>query len=830
MPALDRSVTAELEKLSGIVKRITFHSVETGYSVLKVNSIQRPNEELTVVVHQSKVFAGATMDFYGEWITHPGYGLQFKASKVVERKPATTNALEKYLGSGLIKGVGPVTAKRIVKHFGDKTLEIFENSIEKLTEVEGIARLKLEMISRAWTEHQEIRNVMLFLQSHNISTLFAVKIYKTYGNDAIEVVRDNPYRLASDIYGIGFFSADKVALSLGLETDSPQRIEAAIEHVLQNAREEGHCYLTQQQIIQSVAELISLTDASVIDTILQKQEQKEELKIRLLPDENGVRQKCYYAKSLYYDEQYIATKVRQLVSYPVKLDRNHLRQDLDTICKQHAVALSEEQRQSVLQIAAERLSILTGGPGCGKTTTTKALVGILQFMKKKVVLAAPTGRAAQRMAEVIGLEAKTIHRLLEYDPANGGFKHNEENPLQTDILIVDECSMLDVHLTAALLRAVPAHGQVVLIGDADQLPAVGAGNVLKDMIASEAVPCLKLTKVFRQAQESMIISYAHQINKGEVPRIESPFHKPQVWQDKMDCLFIDSEEATAEQLRFISRIKRFTGEMPGKAADSRAKAEDTAADPYSQDNSLSIPAKFSHVDLEALLQAKRHSEELKEVIQKIHPWSSLHYGFSAAGMIEKLYEAIIPKYFGNDAEIQILSPMTKGSLGTANLNKVIQEKINPGADGKAELTVGGRIFRAGDRVIQKRNNYDLNVFNGDIGIITRVDNEEMEVSVNFKAGQQSKEVSYAREFLLELDLAYAITIHKSQGSEFQTIIIPLVTQHFGMLFRNLVYTGITRAKKLVVFVGTRKALAMAVNKQNTAIRQTALAYLLQHEK
>nr|WP_229219083.1 AAA family ATPase [Dyadobacter sediminis] len=802
--------------------------METGYSVLKVNSMHRPNEELTVVVHQSKVFAGATIDFYGEWITHPSYGLQFKASKVVEKKPATTNALEKYLGSGLIKGVGPVTARRIVKHFGDQTLDVFENSIEKLTEVEGIARLKLEMISRAWTEHQEIRNVMLFLQSHHISTLFAVKIYKSYGNDAIEVVQNNPYRLSTDIYGIGFFSADKVALSLGLEADSPQRIQAGIEHALQNARDDGHCYLTQQQIIDSVSELLSLTDTGAIETILRTQEQQEELKIRMLPDEHGVRQKCYYAHSLYYDELYIANKVKQLAGFPVKLDQRSLRQDLDTICQLHQVTLSEEQRQSVLEIAAKRISILTGGPGCGKTTTTKALVAILQFMKKKVMLAAPTGRAAQRMSEVIGLEAKTIHRLLEFDPANGGFKNNEDNPLQTDILILDECSMLDVHLTAALLRAVPAHGQVVFIGDADQLPAVGAGNVLKDMIASGVVPCMKLTKIFRQAQESAIISYAHQINKGEVPRIESPFHKPHVWQEKKDCLFIDSEEATADQLKFISRVKRLTAGTAGKTAASGNLTEDPAADPYSQDNSLSIPAKFSHVDLDALVQARGHSEELKEVLQRIHPWSSLHYGFSAVSMIEKLYETIIPKYYGKEAEIQILSPMTKGSLGTASLNKVIQEKINPGTEGKAQLTIGGRIFREGDRVIQKRNNYDLNVFNGDIGVITDVDNEEMELMVHFKAGQQAKDVSYSKEFLLELDLAYAITIHKSQGSEFQTVIIPLVTQHFGMLFRNLVYTGITRAKKLVVFVGTRKALAMAVNKQNTAIRQTALAYLLQN--
>lgn len=826
MQALDRQTSAEFEKLSGIVKRVTFHSVETGYTVLKVNSFQRPHEDLTVIVHQSKVFAGATVDFYGEWTTHPSYGLQFKASKVIERKPATANALEKYLGSGLIKGVGPVTAKRIVRHFGDRTLDVFESSIERLTEVEGIAKLKLEMISKAWAEHQEIRNVMLFLQSHNISTLFAVKIYKTYGNDAIEIVRDNPYRLAADIYGIGFFSADKVALSLGLSQDSPQRIHAAIGHVLQSAREEGHCYLTQQQIIQAVVELLSLSDAAAIEANLLEMERKGELKTRLLPDEKGTAQKCFYAHSLYYDEQYIATRTRQLNARPIRLNREHVLQDLEVFCQVQKIALSEEQRQSVLQIASERLSILTGGPGCGKTTTTRALVGVLQFMARKVMLAAPTGRAAQRMSEVIGAEAKTIHRLLEWDPSKGGFKRNEENPLQTDVLIVDECSMLDVHLAAALLRAVPADGQVVLIGDADQLPAVGAGNVLKDMIASGVVPCMKLTKVFRQAQESLIISYAHQINSGEVPRIESPFHKPNIWQEKKDCLFIDSEEATGEQLRFISRVKRMTEEPAGKAA---VETEGAAADPYQQGSSLSIPDKFSHVDLEALLQARRHSEELKEVLQRVHPWSSLHYGLSAVGMVEKLYEETIPKYYGKEAEIQILSPMTKGSLGTANLNRVIQEKVNPAGEGKAQLTLGGRIFREGDRVIQRRNNYDLNVFNGDIGSISGVDNEEMELSVSFIAGKEVKEVRYTKEHLLELDLAYAITIHKSQGSEFETVIIPVVTQHFGMLFRNLVYTGITRAKKLAVFVGTRKALALAVNKQSTAARQTALTYLLKQD-
>lgn len=822
MPEPDTLFSATLEKLSGIVKRITFHSAESGYTVLKVYSFQKPSEEITVLIYQSKVFAGATMDFWGEWAVHSSHGMQFKASKVIERKPATANALEKYLGSGLIKGVGPATAKKIVRHFGDRTLEVFENNIEKLTEVEGIARLKLDTIAKAWIEHREISNVMLFLQSHNISTLFAVRIYQTYGNDAIVIVKKNPYRLATEIYGIGFLSADKVALSLGLSTDSSQRIQAAIEYVLQGAREEGHCYLTLQQILQAVGQLLSLSDTISIESNLLDMEKKEDLKTRLLPDAKEQLRKCYYARSLYYDEQYIVTKIKKLISIPIKLNKKHLLQELAAICYLQGITLSEEQRVSVLQIATERLSILTGGPGCGKTTTTRALVGLLQEKGRRIMLAAPTGRAAQRMSEVIGLEAKTIHRLLEWDRAKGGFRHHEDNPLETDILIIDECSMLDVHLAASLLRAIPLQVQLVMIGDADQLPAVGAGNVLKDMISSGVVPCMKLTKVFRQAQESRIISYAHQINRGEVPKIESPFHKPVLWQEKKDCLFIDSDEATSEQLRFISKVKK----MSGEAGDANNVA---AEDLYNKDSSLSIPAKFSHVDIDALLHAGKHSDELKEVLEQVHPWSSLHYGLSAVAMIERLYGEIIPKYYGIDAEIQILSPMIRGSVGTANLNKVIQEKLNPASEGKAQLTVGERIFREGDRIIQKRNNYDLNVYNGDIGRITKIDNEEMELLVNIKAGKEVKEVKYKKEHLLELDLAYAITIHKSQGSEFETIIIPLVTQHFNMLFRNLVYTGITRARKLAVFVGSRKALGMAVNKQNTSVRQTALEYLLKQD-
>ncbi|WP_224999241.1 AAA family ATPase [Cesiribacter sp. SM1] len=820
----DRNASA-LEKLSGIVKRVTFHSPESGWSVLKVSPFSREQEEIAVTVHQSKVFAGATIDFYGEWVNHPKFGRQFKALRVEERKPATANALEKYLGSGLIKGVGPVTAKRIVKYFGKDTLDVFEHEIERLVEVPGIAALKLKSISQAWKEHQEIRNVMMFLQSHGISTLFAVKIYKTYGQEAVAVVSENPYRLSQDIYGIGFFSADRVALSLGLAPDSSARVKAAISHVLQSAREEGHCYLTKEQILEQVEELISLYKPKRIESELKDMEKADELKTRFLINEEEQVVSCYYAHSIFYDENYIAAKAKQLAKGKLKPDVQRMQQWISGYCQQKGIQLSDEQEASVLQLVTHRMGILTGGPGCGKTTTTRVLVALLQAMGKDVLLAAPTGRAAQRMSEVIGLEAKTIHRLLEWEPAAGGFKKKEDNPLSCNFLIIDESSMLDVHLAAALLRAVPNQAQLLLIGDADQLPSVGAGNIFKDLIASGVVPCARLTKVFRQAQESKIITYAHQINGGAVPKIDSPFHNPKLWAEKSDCLFIDSEEATQEQLRFISRVKR-------SYIREREEELQQAAEPdevYMKSSELSIPAKFEHVDLEKLVHADTHTEELQEVLKRVHPWSSLHWGYSAVDMVEKLYKDIVPKYYGKGAEVQILSPMSKGSLGTHNLNEVIQKAVNPAGGGKVQLTLGGRTFREGDRVIQRRNNYDLNVFNGDIGRIISIDSESMSCLVAYASGQEVREVAYEKEHLPELELAYAITIHKSQGSEFEVVIIPLVNQHFNMLFRNLIYTGLTRARRLAVFVGSRNALKTSVNKQNTALRQTALQWLMQHD-
>ncbi len=820
-----------IETLSGIVSRVTYHNSATGWSVLRVQPFQSPQQMETVTVHQTKVFAGATMEFQGAWVIDHKYGRQFKASKAIEKKPATAASLEKYLGSGLIKGVGPETARKIVKHFQKDTLEVFEQSIHRLTEVPGIAQKKLQMIETAWIEHRAIREVMMFLQGHGISTLFAVKIYKAYGDQAIPWVTENPYRLANDFYGIGFFSADKVALSLGFGLDSAPRIMAAIKHVLAASREQGHCYLTTTQIHQGIEELIQLRLQDQLETYLATMLQEGGLCTRELPIEEQLRT-VYYSKSLYFDEQNVAQALKQL-KIPEPLDAERIVRWVQQYCAKNAVSLSPEQHQAVVGIVQQQFSILTGGPGCGKTTTTLVIVRLLEAMKKSVCLAAPTGRAAQRMSEVIEREAKTLHRLLVWQ--NGEFQMNADHPLETDFLIVDECSMLDISLTASLFKAIPPNCQVLLIGDPDQLPSVGAGNVLQDLINSEALPCYRLTQVFRQAQQSSIIRYAHQINQGEMPSIPSPFKQPEAWQEQ-DCLFIDSDEATQEQIHFISRVKRH---FAWQTSDLESLTQsDSESAPYvfrveeriqsSYEVEFVLPEKFQHVDLQQIQQSRDDTEALKAVLKRIHPWSSLHYGLSAVDCVVKLYQEWIPKYQGRECEVQVLTPMTRGSLGSANLNKVIQAAVNPQSEFKRQLTVGERLFREGDRVMHRRNNYDLNVFNGDIGQIQSIDTEDLTAVVRFFPDM--REVCYQKEQLMELELAYAITIHKSQGSEFKAVIIPVLTQHFKMLYRNLIYTALTRAKKLAVFVGTRKALSMVIREQEVSQRQTALRYLIQQNR
>jgi len=814
------------ETIRGIVDRVTYHNPDTGWSVLRVFPFNSPSQQETVIVHQTKVFAGATMEFQGAWTTHPKFGRQFKATQAIEKKPASAAALEKYLGSGLIKGVGPKTAKKIVTYFGEKALEIFEGEIERLTEIPGIAEKKLEMISLAWAEHRAIRDVMMFLQSHGISTLFAVRIFKEYGDNAIPYVTEDPYRLANDFYGIGFFSADKVALSIGLAADSNERIMAAIKHVLAASREFGHCYLSESQIRVQVDELLQMDLGERLPGLLKQMQQDGLLMVRELVSPEGATEPCFYSKTLYFDELYVAQRVSGMKK-PPHVDRERVENWIRRYCQAKGIALSDEQAAAVKGIACEKFSILTGGPGCGKTTATQVLVKLLEAMKVKVLLAAPTGRAAQRMTEVIGNEAKTIHRLLEWQV--GKFKRNDENPLDVDFLVVDECSMLDINLTASLLKAVPDHSQVLFIGDADQLPSVGAGNVLRDLIASGAVPCFRLTKVFRQAQESLIIRYAHQINHGELPYIDSPFNMPEIWKQCADCLFLDSDEATQEQLSFISKVKKYHDlKLSGPDSESAPNTHmyefriHEPVIPY--ETELAIPKKFQHVDIERVLAAETRVEELLAIVKKVHPWSSLHYGLSASDVVRKLYLEWIPKYFGNGIEIQIITPMIRGSLGTLNLNRMIQESANPPQKGKSQLLVGERVFRVGDRVIHRRNNYVLGVFNGDIGVIKEIDNEELTCMVSFFP--EGRTVEYKRDDIPELDLAYAITIHKSQGSEFGAVIIPVLTQHFKMLFRNLIYTALTRAKELAVFVGTRKALAMAVKNHDTRQRQTFLEELL----
>ncbi len=817
------------ETLTGIVSRVTYHNPDTGWSVLRVEPFDSPLQQETVTVHQTRVFAGATMAFRGAWQVDPKYGRQFRAIEAMEKKPATAASIEKYLGSGLIKGVGPKTARRIVRHFRGQTLDVFEDDIERLMEVPGIAERKLSMIAEAWREHRAVRDVMMFLQGHGISTLFAVRIYQAYGDDAIGVVSADPYRLASDIYGIGFFSADKVALSLGLPPDSPQRFNAAIRQVLAASREQGHCFLSDRQIGAGVLELIDVNLADRLAALLAAMAQDNQLRVRQLT-RDGEPVTCYYAKTLYYDEAAVAERLLGMKA-PLDVDVARVADWVRRFCRSRAISLSDEQAAAVCGVAAQRVAVLTGGPGCGKTTTTRVIVGLLEAMGRRVLLAAPTGRAAQRMSEVIGREAKTLHRLLEWK--GGAFQVTEEAPLAADFLIVDECSMLDISLTASLLKAIPEGCQLLLIGDADQLPSVGAGNVLRDVISSGVVPCFRLTQVFRQAQQSLIVRYAHAINQGRMPPIDSPFKKPAIWEDGTDCLFIDADEATQQQVNFVGRVKRyFDGKLPRTAA---AVVEDPALYAFRADEPITsayerdfvVPPRFEHVDLERVHRSDGQVEALKAVLRQLHPWSSLHYGLTAVDVIRKLYLEWIPRYDGAGTEIQILSPMTRGTLGTVNLNRVIQAEANPPAQGRHELKIGERLLREGDRVIHRRNNYELNVFNGDIGRILAIDNQELSCVVAFSP--DDRQVHYRREDIAELDLAYAITIHKSQGSEFEAVIVPVLTQHFNMLFRNLLYTGLTRARRRAVLVGTRRALSMAVRRQDTSQRQTALCELLAGE-
>lgn len=857
------------ERLAGIVDRLTYVNPNNGWSVIKVTPFGEPARRVTVTMHQVAIVAGASAEFWGHWTVHPKFGEQFEAEHVVEKKPASAAALERYLGSGLIRGVGPATARKIVRHFGDETLEVFDGEIERLTQVKGIAQRKLESIAASWSEHRAIRDVMMFLQEHQVSTLFAVRIYKRYGDDAIAVVRDDPYRLARDIFGIGFFSADRIALSMGFARDGEPRIEAAVRHVLAASREAGHCFLFAPQVREGVVRLLEPEDPArmqiVVDGILQRLAAAGDVAARPLasPAEDGAEAEdeaasedrvAYYARSLFRDEEALARTIARRSRTRFEVDAARVERWLDAYAERASLVLSHEQRSAVAGMVAARFSVLTGGPGCGKTTTLRTLVALLRAIGHRVLLCAPTGRAAQRMTEVVGEDARTIHRLLEWDPIKNGFRRDEDSPLQADFVVVDEASMLDVSLAAALCAAVPERAGLVLIGDPDQLPSVGPGDVLADLLESEHVTRFSLTQIFRQAADSKIVEYAHAMRRGEVPSPPSPLADRSVWGRGEDCLFLDAEEATLEQLDFVRRarivIERVRtdehartlvseGEVVGRLgldAGGEIRVATTAAPPPVDDDAgdtaadagpiFTVPRKFLHVDLERFAHQPQGLEEIRAVMRRVHPHSTLRHGLSLTQALLGLYTKRVPQQLGRGVEIQVLCPMNRGSVGADALNRAIQAAVNPAESTRGQIVLGQRVFRTGDRVIQRRNNYDVGVFNGDIGRIVHVDAVEMRVRVAFGVGNDEREVELTRDALSDLSLAYAITVHKSQGSEFPVVIMPLVPQHHTMLFRDLVYTGLTRARRLAVFIGGRGALARAVTNVSTRARQTALTQVL----
>jgi len=718
------------ETITGVVERLTFYSEESGYTVARLHrsSIQ----DLTTIVGSfANIQPGQTLQLTGFWREHPQYGPQFQVINYQETKPATLTGMEKYLGSGLIKGVGPVTAKRIVAHFGVETLEIIENHIDRLIEVNGIAKKRIKLIKTAWETQKAIKEVMVFLQGHGVSTTYAVKIYKQYGDKAIAIVTDNPYQLATDIYGIGFITADKIARNLGVAPDSQFRYCAGLDHALGVAAEDGHCYLPQPELIESVIKLLTTdthqpTAATMTQTI-KDMAVKEELII----ETDGDTSLCY-KPTYFHTEQNLAQLIHQRLSQPVTTDIPRVRAWLERFTASQKIELSQRQQEAVEMAAYSPVMILTGGPGVGKTFTTHTIVSLWKAMGKSIALAAPTGRAAQRLSEMTGLEAKTIHRLLEFDPKTRGFKSDHHNPLPQRAIIVDEASMLDLFLASALVKAVAVGAQLLLVGDIDQLPSVGAGSVLADLINSGRVPVVRLTQVFRQAQQSAIITAAHQINRGQYPTIESINDTP-----VSDCLWHGGG-----------------------------------------------------------LQPEHGVQTICELITGLLP----KLGFNPA------------------TDVQVLCPMTRGLVGTRNLNAVLQALINPPSLDKVEITRGGMTLRVGDRVIQQTNDYQREVFNGDLGSITNIDTVEQEVYVQY--GERSIVYDYAD--LNEITLAWSVTIHKSQGSEYPVVILPLYMQHYMMLSRNLLYTGLTRAKKLAILIGGKKAISLAIRSTDGIQRYTRL--------
>jgi exodeoxyribonuclease V alpha subunit len=726
------------DTIEGAIERITYHNEENGYTIARLTD--RRGALHTLVGNLIGISVGESLRVAGEWITHPQYGRQLKVERYETILPATVEGIRKYLGSGLIKGVGPVTARRIVKRFGVDTLRIIDEEPDRLREALGVGAQRARMIKDAWQEQKRIKDLMIFLQDHEVSVSLAVKIYRQYGDDAIDIVRNDPYRLAQDIYGIGFITADRIARKLGLPADSPRRVQAGIAYVLGQKANEGHVYTPQSELVATSTEMLVVNPTLVHDAVEVLEGEQTVRREGIYYPTSAKRpagalqeEQAVYLAPFYHSEVGVARLLQNLshVSQP----RLPLTQPVGSSLPVNSSApvddfrLSPAQQAAVKAALTHKVVVLTGGPGTGKTTTIRTILRLLDARGSRTLLAAPTGRAAKRLTELTGREAKTIHRLLEFSPQAGfQFQRNEENPLNADMVIVDEASMLDLLLTYHLLQAIPPSARLLLVGDVDQLPSVGAGNVLRDLIDSGEVAVVRLETIFRQASDSWIVENAHRIHRGEMPLFPP---------DARDFFLFPTEE-------------------PEQAAE----------------------------------------------------------------LVVDIVANRIPRKFGFDPrdDVQVLCPMHRGSAGVANLNDHIQAALNPADDKKAERRVGGALFREGDRVMQIRNNYDKEVFNGDIGVVTRIDPEDHIVLVMM----DDRPVSYEFNELDDLTLAYAISIHKSQGSEYPAVVIPLLTQHYMMLQRNLLYTAVTRAQKLVVIVGSRRAIGMAVKNNRTVDRYTGL--------
>ncbi len=716
------------------VERITYYNEENHYTIAKVK-IEGKKSLITVVGTLYSIVPGELLRVQGEWNIHPRYGEQFRITSYETLMPATVKGIERYLGSGMIKGIGPQMAKRLVAKFGAATLDMIDTDINKLFEVPGIGEKRIEMIKGAWDEQKEVRNVMIFLQGNGVSPAYAAKIYRFYGNDAVRIVRDNPYRLAVDIFGIGFLTADRIAENLGIEKEAPLRIETGILYVLGQLADEGHLFFPFNELVKRSAEVLEVPEAKIPPAILSLAAEQRVIVEGALPPSltaGNYETAPVYIASLYEAEKGIADCIGRLAAHPKQMRIIDTDEVPGLPVKGQEITFSERQLDAVRASLEQKVLVVTGGPGTGKTTIIRAIIAVAGKSGQKVVLAAPTGRAAKRMTETTGVEARTIHRVLEYNPrelsSGTGFKRNEANPLDAGLIIIDEASMIDAPLMYHLLKAIPADATLVLVGDIDQLPSVGPGSVLKDIILSGCFKTVRLNEIFRQSQKSMIIVNAHRINRGVMP----------VLGEGRDFVFVEKEDPD-EVLRYI--VELCTG---------------------------TIPSRFGLRALE---------------------------------------------------DIQILTPMHRGVVGVTNVNARLQEVLNRSSE---SVSRGGRLFKTGDKVIQIRNNYEKDVYNGDIGKILSIDKEIQTVKVDF----DRRVVTYDFNELDELILAYAISVHKSQGSEYPAVIVPVLTQHYLLLQRNLLYTAVTRGKKLVYLVGTKRALSIAIRNDKIRKRCSLLAQRL----